>query len=132
MTSTSCCTCSAIHGPECHGRPDAIERVQERDPSMTLVLHDPSTYAHGFPCEAFREFRDHEPVSHHDHPAWERGYWALARHADVQRVSRDWTAFKNAPHPFLPDSESDDAGGGSSLLLISLDPPDHSKLRKII
>ena len=98
---------------------------------MSIVLHDPSTYAPGFPHDAFREFREHDPVSHHDHPAWERGYWAVTRHADVQRVSRDWTAFKNAPHPFLPDRDNDDAGG-SSLLLISLDPPEHSKLRKII
>jgi len=98
---------------------------------MAMVLHDPKTYAHGFPYEAFRELRDREPVSHQDHPAWERGYWAITRHADVQRVSRDWTAFKNAPHPFLPDSAQDQQGG-SSLLLISLDPPEHSKLRKII
>src|SRR4029450_2834818 len=99
--------------------------------TMAIVLHDPSTYTHGFPYDAFRDLRDHDPVSHHDHPAWERGYWALARHADGPRVSRDWTAFKNAPPPFLPDRGSDDAGG-SSLLLISLDPPEHSKLRKII
>ena len=98
---------------------------------MTIVLHDPTTYAHGFPYDEFRELRDRAPVSHQEHPAWERGYWAVTRHADVQRVSRDWTAFKNAPHPFLPDSGQDQQGG-SSLLLISLDPPEHSKLRKII
>ena len=67
------------------------------------ALHDPATYAQGFPYEVFRELRDHDPVSHHDHPAWERGYWAVTRHADVQRVSRDWNGFQNAPNPFLPD-----------------------------
>ena len=45
----------------------------------------------------FRALRDEEPVSHHDHPGWERGYWVVTRHSDVQRVSRDWTAFRNAP-----------------------------------
>ena len=70
---------------------------------MSLVLHDPATYAHGFPYDAFQALRDEDPVSHHDHPGWERGYWAVTRHADVQRVSRDWTAFRNAPHPFLPN-----------------------------
>ncbi|HXY93230.1 MAG TPA: cytochrome P450 [Acidimicrobiia bacterium] len=98
---------------------------------MTMVLHDPATYAHGFPYEAFRELRDTDPVSHQDHPAWRDGYWAVTRHADVQQVSRDWSAFRNAPHPFLPD-RAEDGGQGSSLLLISLDPPEHSKLRKII
>ena len=27
-------------------------------------LHDPATYAHGFPYDVFRELRDHDPVSH--------------------------------------------------------------------
>ena len=98
---------------------------------MAMDLHDPRTYAQGFPHATFRELRDKAPISHHDHPGWEPGYWVVARHADVQRVSRDWTAFKNAPNPFLPENaEFDD--GGTSLLLISLDPPEHTKLRKLI
>ncbi len=98
---------------------------------MTPPLHDPATYARGFPYEVFRELRDLDPVSHHDHPAWDDGYWVVSRHADVQRVSRDWTAFQNAPNPFLPDS-ADTNEDGTSLLLISLDPPEHTKLRKLI
>jgi cholest-4-en-3-one 26-monooxygenase len=96
----------------------------------SLVLHDPATYAHGFPHERFRDLRDHDPVSHHDHPAWERGYWAAVRHADVQRVSRDSETFHNAPHPFLDEAEDDQSG--ASALLISLDAPDHHKLRKLV
>jgi cholest-4-en-3-one 26-monooxygenase len=98
------------------------------------ALHDPATYAHGFPYEVFRELRDTDPVSHHDHPAWERGFWAITRHADVQRVSRDWNGFQNAPNPFLPDARADASNdeSGASLLMISLDPPEHTKLRKLI
>jgi cholest-4-en-3-one 26-monooxygenase len=96
------------------------------------ALHDPATYAHGFPYEVFRELRDTDPVSHHDHPAWEEGYWALSRHADVQRVSRDWNGFQNAPNPFLPDRADFGDESGASLLMISLDPPEHTKLRKLI
>jgi cholest-4-en-3-one 26-monooxygenase len=95
-------------------------------------LHRPATYAHGFPYEVFRELRDHDPVSHHEHPLWEGGYWVVARHADVQRVSRDWNSFHNAPHPFLPADADLVDEGGSSLLMISLDPPEHTKLRKLI
>ena len=95
-------------------------------------LHEPATYAHGFPYEVFRELRDSDPVSHHDHPAWEHGYWAVTRHADVQRVSRDWNGFRNAPNPFLPDRADFGDEAGASLLMISLDPPEHTKLRKLI
>jgi len=96
------------------------------------ALHDPATYARGFPYEVFRELRDANPVSHHDHPGWPDGYWAVSRHADVQRVSRDWNGFENAPNPFLPDSADVGDQSGSSLLMISLDPPEHTKVRKLI
>ncbi|MFN8026693.1 MAG: cytochrome P450 [Acidimicrobiia bacterium] len=101
--------------------------------AVDLALHDPVTYAHGFPYEAFAELRDTGSIHHFDHPAWDNGYWVVPRFADVQRVSRDWTAFKNSPDPFVPDGPVDPGGAdGTSLLLISLDPPDHTKLRKLI
>lgn len=99
--------------------------------TSTPVLHDPATYDRGFPHEYYRELREHDPVSHHPHPRWERGYWALARHADVQHASRDSATFHNAPHPFLEAAAEDDQSGTSELL-ISYDPPMHTKLRKLI
>ena len=95
------------------------------------ALHDPAAYAHGFPHERFRELREHDPVSHHEHPAWERGYWAVVRHADVQQVSRDSATFHNAPDPFLPADDAMDQGDPPPLM-ISLDDPEHLKLRKLI
>ncbi|HZP29775.1 MAG TPA: cytochrome P450 [Acidimicrobiia bacterium] len=96
-------------------------------------LHDAATYAHGVPYDLYRELRDHDPVSHHDHPGYPNGYWAVTRHADVQRVSRDSDTFHNAPNPFLMDEtaqQGDEAG--SRELLISLDAPEHVKMRKLI
>jgi cholest-4-en-3-one 26-monooxygenase len=98
----------------------------------TLALHDPATYARGFPHERFRELRDRDPVSRHDHPSWERGYWAVVRHADVQHVSRDSDTFHNAPNPFLDVGGGGDDDAGASALLISLDAPEHHKLRKLV
>ena len=95
------------------------------------MLHDPEAFARGFPHDTFRALRDDDPVSHHDHPTWKRGYWVVARHADVQRVSRDSATFRNAPHPFI-DADMPEDGGAMSELLISQDPPLHSKLRKLI
>jgi cholest-4-en-3-one 26-monooxygenase len=96
------------------------------------MFHDPATFAKGFPHETFRGLRADDPVSHHDHPTWKRGYWVVARHADVQRVSRDATTFSNAPHPFLDAEMAEDGEAGMSDLLISQDPPIHTKLRKLI
>jgi cholest-4-en-3-one 26-monooxygenase len=97
------------------------------------VLHDPRTYDHGVPYEYYRWLRDNDPVSHHDHPAYPGGYWAVTRHEDVQRVSRDSAVFHNAPDPFLDDGTmGGDEGGGSSELLISKDAPEHIKLRKLV
>src|SRR5439155_1270464 len=96
------------------------------------MFHDPATFANGFPHETFRGLRADDPVSHHDHPTWKRGYWVVARHADVQRVSRDATTFSNAPHPFLDAEMSEDGEAGMSDLIISQDHPIHTKLRKLI
>ena len=87
------------------------------------VFHDPATFANGFPHETFRALRADDPVSHHDHPTWKRGYWVVARHADVQRVSRDSATFSNAPHPFLDSRDARGRRAGMSELLISQDPP---------
>lgn len=95
------------------------------------MFHDPVTFSNGFPHETFRDLRAHDPVSHHDHPTWKRGYWVVARHADVQRVSRDSANFSNAPNPFL-DAEMAEDDATMAELLISQDPPIHTKLRKLI
>jgi cholest-4-en-3-one 26-monooxygenase len=95
-----------------------------------LALHDPLTYAAGFPYEEFRDLRDNNPVSRHPLPNG-KSFWAITRHADVQRVSRDSEGFVNAPHPFI-ETEADGEDAGTSELLISKDAPEHIKLRKLI
>lgn len=94
-------------------------------------LHDPDLYAHGFPHERFRQLRDHQPVSHHGHPDSERGYWVVARHADVQAISRNPVLWRNAPAPFVEVP----AGSPSEPemdLLINLDGHDHVQMRRIV
>jgi len=98
---------------------------------IALALHDPATYAQGFPHEYFRELREQGPIAHFDHPAWPDGFWAVVRHAETVRVSRESQNFRNAPHPFLEMSADDDQSGTSGLL-ISLDAPDHQKMRMLI
>jgi cholest-4-en-3-one 26-monooxygenase len=96
----------------------------------TGALHDPATYAAGFPYGRFADLRANDPVSHQDHPTWKQGYWALSRYADVKHVSRDST-FRNSPNPFLDTEEGGDSNVSDGLL-ISLDAPEHLKLRKLV
>ncbi len=99
-----------------------------------LDLYNPATFAGGFPYETFRSLRDDNPVFHLPHPQVPSGLWHLTRHADVNRVSRDSATFSNQPNPFMPQHDQggtvDD--GSTSLLLISLDAPDHTKMRKLV
>ena len=96
-------------------------------------LHRPETYTHGVPYDYYRWLRDNDPVACLPHPRYQgEKLWVVTRHEDVQRVSRDATTFHNAPDPFMDDGQNDSASGGSELLMISLDAPDHIKLRKLI
>ena len=97
-----------------------------------LDLWDPATFHKGFPHDYFRHMRDNEPVFWNEHPVWD-GYWNVTRHADVLRVSRDSDCFSSQPDPFLAgDRPPSGDGGSNSHMLISLDPPDHTKMRKLV
>jgi cytochrome P450/NADPH-cytochrome P450 reductase len=94
-------------------------------------------YANGVPYDLFERMRRETPVRWVDEPAQGKfpggtGYWAVFRHADVQTVSR---------HPEIFSS----AMGGTTLrdlrpkdleivrhMMLNMDPPRHSKLRKIV
>ena len=96
-----------------------------------LALHDPLLYDGPFPYERYKQLRDEDPVSHHEHPDFEGGYWVVARHADVQAVSRNPEVWRNSPGPFVeippgspPEPEMD--------LLINLDGHEHIQMRKIV
>lgn len=97
------------------------------------ALHDPATYTHGVPYEYYRWLRDNDPVARLEHPSYPNGaLWAVSRYEDVQRVSRDAATFRNAPDPFMDDGVNSPSASGTDQLMISLDAPDHIKLRKLI
>jgi cholest-4-en-3-one 26-monooxygenase len=100
-------------------------------PTTELALHDPNLYATGFPHERFRALRDVDPVSHHEHPDYEGGYWVVARHADVQAVSRDPETWHNAPAPFV-DVPPGSPPKPQMDLLINLDGHEHIQMRKLV
>ncbi len=91
-----------------------------------IPLHDPLFWA-GDPYPAFAELRATDPVHRYDGPAGTM--WALARHADVQAVSRDPATFCSGKGVLLTDLTRPALSTGS---IVYLDPPTHSKHRKLV
>ena len=106
-----------------------------------LDIFTPANYADGFPHDIFTRLRAEDPV----HWTFEaltpefpflrtpgRGYWAVTRHADVDRVVRNPAVFSShegatfiidlAPGPLALQQRQ----------MLNMDPPHHSRLRRII
>jgi cytochrome P450 len=91
-------------------------------------LFDLEHFADGPPHDVFRHLREEVPVCFLPEPDGP-GYWAITRYADVVAVSRDAATFTSAPRVFIKDPDDPVA---DDKLLINVDPPRHTKLRKIV
>ena len=109
-------------------------------------------FVEGVPHEAFKLLRDEAPVYLHPEPNDGPGFWVLTRYHDIEKVSQDWAGYSSA-HGVVGMSESEyggQAGGGSQtegqpetdgapqsiggveLMMLNMDPPRHTKLRKLV
>jgi cytochrome P450 len=85
------------------------------------VHYDPFSYeVHEDPFPVYRWLRDEAPVWRND----ELGFWTLARYDDVLHASVDWATFSSAQGTTLE--------GVFGPMILSMDPPDHTRLRKIV
>lgn len=101
--------------------------------TLDVDLTDPALYTNGFPHEVFTELRARGPV--HLHPAIEGRlgiaaipFWSVVRHAEIQQANRDWKTFAAFDGPMVAPDPLMSVGR----TLLTLDPPDHSELRRII
>jgi cholest-4-en-3-one 26-monooxygenase len=91
----------------------------------------PKVYAEGVPHEALAALRRHDPVHWHPWPGTRGGFWLLSKHADVIAVGKDTNRFSSQlGHIALEDREPDALAARQSM--IETDPPDHTRLRKIV
>ena len=106
---------------------------------MTVVREDlanvdvasPKVYAEGVPHETFAALRAHDPVHWHPWPGTRDGFWLLSKHADVVAVGKEPEAFSSQlGHIALEDREPDALAARQSL--IETDPPEHTRLRKLV
>jgi cytochrome P450 len=100
---------------------------------VDVDLTDQELYRTGFPHELFADLRRRGAVLWHPPAVPRRGgptmpFWAVVRHAEVQRVNRDWATFSAVDGPRMVASTAERRGH----TLTSSDPAVHTRLRKLI
>jgi cholest-4-en-3-one 26-monooxygenase len=95
-----------------------------------INLLDRDVFAQGVPHEWFTYLRSEHPLVRHPEPHGP-GFWVVSKHADVQAISRDPFTYSSIPVAPLEDPEVAVAGSQASVL-IAMDPPEHTKHRKLV
>ncbi len=86
-------------------------------------------WARGVPYEEFARLRGQAPVAWSDEPAGP-GFWSVLRYEDIVTASRDVRTFSSSRGISFEDPTDEDMAARRTI--IDTDPPDHTKLRKIL
>ncbi|MEV7385860.1 MULTISPECIES: cytochrome P450 [unclassified Streptomyces] len=103
-------------------------------------LTDPDLLHHRVPLPEFAELRRAEPVRWIEQPHGlagfaDDGYWAVTRHADVKYVSTHpeiFSSWLNTAIIRFGEHMQRDAIDAQRLILLNMDPPEHTRVRQII
>ena len=113
-----------------------------------INLLDLDQFVRGVPHEAFTLLRKEAPVYLHPEPNGP-GFWVLTKYHDIEPTSQDFSTFSSA-HGVVGMSESEyggatqtdgdsqnggqaqGVGAGQELMMLNMDPPNHTKLRKLV
>lgn len=104
----------------------------------TEVVFDPFTYTAGVPFEALARLRRNAPVTWvAETPVlgWPAGpgFWLVLRHADVESVLARPQLFSSARGATqIRDPATPQALGYVRQMMLNMDPPDHSRLRRLL
>lgn len=96
-------------------------------PDADILSHD--TYLSGFPHATFERLRKEEPVAWVTEPDG-TGLWAVTRYSDVVEVSRDYARFTASRGIRIEEMDEDELHARRSMM--ELDPPDHTRLRRLV
>ena len=96
-----------------------------------IDVASPNVYSRGVPHDELAALRRSDPVHWHPFPGTRDGFWLLSKHADVIAVGKDPRGFSSqVGHIALEDREPDALAARQSL--IETDPPEHTRLRKLV
>lgn len=102
---------------------------------------DPGLWAERSPVAEFAELRRTAPVwwnaqsEEQSYPFEDAGYWVVSRHEDIKEISRRSDVFsseKKGSIIRLPGFATPEQLSVTSALLVNMDPPKHTKIRRII
>ncbi|MBI3214621.1 MAG: cytochrome P450 [Mycobacterium sp.] len=119
---------------------------------MTSTLGSPSTFGddfdfvdpdmmqRGFPLQQFAELRRTAPVWWNAQAPgtggfYDGGFWVISRHEHIKAISRDndnWSTNDNGVVISFFDGMEPEIIEQTKALLINHDPPEHSRLRKLV
>ncbi len=95
-----------------------------------IDLVNPDNYVERVPFEWFDELRRERPVSWHDEPGGNKGFWAVTRYDDLTAVHMDWQTYSSETGAVALE-ELDDEQLEVRKTMLETDPPRHTELRKI-
>lgn len=107
-------------------------------PADTAAIVDPDTYLTGVPYETFARLRAESAVVWMDEPAVDHvpagpGFWGVLRHAEVKEVMRNPAVYSSHLRATqIVDPPSADALTFVRQMMLNQDPPEHSRLRKLL
>jgi len=96
----------------------------------TVDLTDLDMWAQGVPYAEFARWRRATPVAWHDEDPPNSGFWSVLRYQDIVTASRDVATFSSARGISFEEPTDDDMAARRTI--IDTDPPEHTKLRKIV
>ena len=89
----------------------------------SLVFNLFSYDMHEDPYPTYARLREEAPAYHNA----EMGFWALSRFDDVLAAYRDWESYTSTHGIAI-----EEVTGGSAPSMIGMDPPDQTRLRKLV
>ena len=96
------------------------------------------TFINGQPFDTFKQLRAEAPIYWHEEDLdFEPGFWALTKHEDIIKVSKDPKTFSSAVGGHLMtmgDPEVVDPAAVAAIIgnMIGMDPPEHQIYRKMV
>jgi cytochrome P450 len=93
-------------------------------------LTDLDMWARGVPYAEFARLRRAAPVTWHDEAPPNSGFWSVCGYSDIVAASRDVATFSSARGISFEEPTDEDMAARRTI--IDTDPPEHTKLRKIV